>query len=86
MPSNWSRKLSEPVKLKDGRILETLREVRDLILRLGSSHQKHPWWTYTAELLLKAAESGKRTDIKLATDQLCRVLMRGGMLAKIRVQ
>jgi hypothetical protein len=37
MANGWSRKLPEPVKMKSGRILKTLSDVRDLILRLGDS-------------------------------------------------
>jgi hypothetical protein len=69
MASNWSRKLSEPVRTKSGGILRSLSDARDLILWLGGSLVAALWWTYATELLLKAAESGKRLDIKLATLQ-----------------
>ena len=84
MASNWDRKLSEPVKMTRGRILNTLSDVRDLILRLGDSTVRASWWTYATELLLKAAESGKRSDINSATVQLCRALDREGMLQRDR--
>jgi hypothetical protein len=86
MANGWSRKLSEPVKTENGRILKTLSDVRDLILRLGESEIKHAWWVYAGELLLKATKSGKRSEIKLATDQLCRALDRAGMLQRDRVR
>ena len=37
MANGWSRKLSEPVRMKNGRILKNLSDVCDLILRLGQS-------------------------------------------------
>lgn len=49
MANGWSRKLSEPVKTENGRILKTLSDVRDLILRLGESEIKHAWWVYAGE-------------------------------------
>jgi len=48
MANGWSRKLSEPVKMENGRILKTLSDVRDLILRLGESEIKHAWWVPSA--------------------------------------
>jgi hypothetical protein len=58
---------------KIGRILHTLSNVRDLVLRLGDSTVSAQWRIYAGELSLKAAKSGKRSDIKL-TEQLYRVL------------
>jgi hypothetical protein len=53
MANGWSRKLSEPVKTENGRILKTLSDVRDLILRLGESEIKHAWWVYAGEYCSK---------------------------------
>lgn len=66
----WSTKLSEPVKLADGRWLRTGRDAGEIILRLPEKSQKRECWTYTAELLLKAAEhGGNRADLQLYLTQ-----------------
>jgi hypothetical protein len=78
--ANWSRKFPKPVALKDGRILHTLADAREALLAMNERRQRSLWNQYAAELLLKAAESGKRADIRNAADQMTRALAREAML------
>ena len=52
----WTRKLYEPITLKDGRKLVTLDDARAFMLKLPARHQLRPTWQYAGELVLKAAE------------------------------
>jgi hypothetical protein len=70
----WERKFADPVTLRDGRVLKTLSEAREVMLGLRREVQRHAYWQYAAELLLKAAESGDRKSIQEARDQLSRAL------------
>ncbi len=74
----WTRKLAKPIRLRDGRELVTLADARALILGLTERAQARPFWVYTAELLLEAAESDY--DLTQVSLQLWRALMRDGML------
>jgi hypothetical protein len=78
--ASWSRRLGQPVVLKDGRRLVTLRDACELLLSFNEKRQQHPWNQFAAELLLKAAASGTRADLQQARDQVCRALTREGLL------
>jgi hypothetical protein len=70
----WTKKLSRPLVLKDGTTLKTLSDVRALFLdRFATVTHSEPL-AYAGQLLLTAAETGKRADIEAATDQIERVL------------
>jgi hypothetical protein len=67
---SWNKKLSRPLVLKGGARLETLSDVRALFLdRFSNIIQSAPI-ARAGELLLKAAETGKRADIAAATEQV----------------
>jgi hypothetical protein len=72
----WDKKLSRPLMLKNGERLETLSDVRSLFLERFATVTHNAALAYAGELLLKAAETGKRADIVAATDQIERVLRR----------
>jgi hypothetical protein len=50
-----TRKLTPPIQLKDGRQLETLADVRKLMLALPESRLQNGHWVYAGELLMAAA-------------------------------
>jgi hypothetical protein len=69
----------EPIKLKDGRRLDTLDDARAFMLALSERTQLRSYWQYAGELVLKAAESN-RASIKDAWAQLRRALLGEGLL------
>jgi hypothetical protein len=75
----WSRKLIPPLVLKDGCVLETLSDARDMIVGLPEGRQRAPHWQHAAELLLYAAEIEKEAidDVRA---QLSRALYRDGFM------
>jgi hypothetical protein len=66
----WNNKLSRNLKLKDGTVLKSLTDARALFLNRFSNITHSAPLAYAGELLLKAAETGKRADIEAATDQV----------------
>jgi hypothetical protein len=80
---SWSKKLPEPIKLRDGRELRTLSDARALILGLAESRQHRPTWAYAVELLLHAAETGKRDDLNDAWAQISRAAYAEGLRARV---
>ncbi len=76
----WSAPLTFAITLRDGREVETLRQSADLFLELPADVQRHDWNQYAAELLIKAAKSGRASDIEDATWQVQRALKREGMV------
>jgi hypothetical protein len=75
----WTRKLYEPITLKDGRKLVTLDDARAFMLKLSKPHQLRPTWQYAGELVLKAAEDN-RAGVKEGWAQLRRALVGEGLL------
>jgi hypothetical protein len=75
---SWERRFGEPIRLKDGRELKTLSEVRALILRMEHRIAGVPYYEYAIELLLKAADTGKKADVQDAGHQLHRALRADG--------
>src|SRR5580692_11133403 len=55
----WSRKISPPLVLKNGRQLQTLSDARDMILGLLEGQQRAPYWQHAADLLVYAAGNDK---------------------------
>ena len=53
----WTRKLYEPIALKDGRKLVTLDDARVFMLKLFERTQLRPTWQYAGEL---RAQGGRR--------------------------
>jgi hypothetical protein len=60
--------------------LRTLADAAQFVGLLRPWRQAWPHWDYAAELLLKAAESRKKSDIEAATAQMERALRRDGWL------
>jgi hypothetical protein len=79
---SWTKKLPEPIRLRDGRELITLSDARALILGLAESRQHRPTWTYAVELLLQAADTGKPDDLKDAWAQVSRAAHAEGLKAR----
>ena len=75
-----TRKLPQPIKLKDGRKIATLGQARELMLALPERHQSRPFWQYAAELLIEAAERGDRASVDDAAAQISRALAAEGLL------
>jgi len=74
----WTRKLPAKITLKDGRVLTTLAEARQMVLAVPEPQQSHPHWQYAVELLLKAAEH--EGDVEKVWAQLRRALLVEGMI------
>ena len=83
VPEYWSRKLSYPVVPRSGplRPTRTLGEARKTITeRLPADALARSGWTRAMVLLSVAGASGRRGDIREATDQMMRALEREGWL------
>ena len=75
--SDYRRKLAHPIVLRDSNTLITLRDAANVLLYVfGSENMRSDALDHASRLLLTAAESGKRADIKAATQQIERVLRR----------
>jgi hypothetical protein len=75
---SWGKKFGEPIRLKDGRELRTLSEARALILRMEGRIEGKPYYEYAIDLLLRAAETGKKAHVQEAEQQLHRALKADG--------
>jgi hypothetical protein len=77
---NFNQNLAWPVEVRGGLLqrLETLAEAAQFIVVMEDWRQRRRYWDYAAELILKAATSGKEDDILKATRQLERALRREG--------
>ena len=75
----WSRKLSPPLVLRDGRVLQALSDAREMILGLPEGQQRAAYWLHAGELLLYAAEND-RAAVDDARMQLSRALHRDGLI------
>lgn len=72
---NWIRTLSRPLTLRDGRELLTLHDAREIFLSDVFAGVTHDVALHAAaELLITAANSGRPTDRREATDAVERVL------------
>jgi hypothetical protein len=63
-----------------GADLATLEDAARFVGLLRTWRQARPHWDFAAELLLKAAETGKRRDVEAATAQMERALRVEGWL------
>ena len=79
---SWKKALPEPIVLKDGRKLATMREAGEFILRLSDRIQASPTVTYATELLLMAVQTGKREDVSDAAHQVSRALKAHGFIGR----
>jgi hypothetical protein len=58
----WETKFWKPVKLKDGRTVETLGEARALLHELPEARRENEDWQLAIELLARASEATSLTD------------------------
>jgi hypothetical protein len=65
----WTRKLTPPIQLKDDRTLETVADVRELMLTLPERHLRNGHWVF-ANRLLMAAATGKGVSMHDLQQQL----------------
>ena len=75
----WDSKLTHPVVPAGGPLkpMRTLIEVAEqLAENLPTQIQQRPHWSSATALLVTAAETGERRDVRAATDQLMRALDR----------
>jgi hypothetical protein len=74
----WETKFWKPVKLKNGRTIETLGDARDLIRSLPQFRRRNSEWQFALELLARASEATSLADDALA--QLLRALKAEGLI------
>ena len=79
----WPAELTRSVVLKDDTTLHTLADARAFILNEPQQIQERPTWQQTAQLLIEAAEDGRR--IEVATKQIKLALFLEGRLALRRL-
>jgi hypothetical protein len=72
--------LTDPVTLRDGRVLRTLGDAAELLTNLHETIQGRAWNQSTAEMLVTAAEAGTDETIESATMQMQRALKRDGLM------
>jgi len=70
----WSRRLTRPIYLNDGRTVATLAHARDLMLEIPSARRGAVHWRMAADLLLAAARFGGQEPIRLAGAQMSSAL------------
>ena len=78
----FGRKLTIPIEPKMGRgaILETLQDCAKFMGHMHRWRHARPHWELAAELILKAAKSGRRSDVDAAAGQMERALRCDGWL------
>jgi hypothetical protein len=81
-PHNFQRALTRAIEPTGGPGIElaTLADAARFVALLRPFRQARPHWDFAAELLLKAAETGKRRDVEAATSQMERALRVEGWL------
>jgi hypothetical protein len=67
----WDRALSQPIVLKDGRVITTLAGVRELLIAIPPRYRQGEVWRYVGELLNDAANN------RATVDELAEMLARG---------
>jgi hypothetical protein len=72
----FGRRLARRIEPTGGPGVElvTLEDAARFMGRMRPWRQARPTWDYAAELILRAAASGKRADIEAATAQMERAL------------
>ena len=78
----FRRRLSYPIepKMGPGAILETLEDCAKFMGRMPRWRQARPHWDHAAELVLRAAKTGRRADVDAAGEQVGRALRCDGWL------
>jgi hypothetical protein len=77
--TDWSARLTRPVRLKDDTVLLTLSDARDCLLQNFSTVTRNDALAHAVVLLMKAAEKKTRKDRAAATDQVALVLRGRGL-------
>ena len=79
---DFSLKLTRVIEPKGGPDVElaTLEDAARFMGKMQPFRQAWPWWDFAAELVLKAAATGRRPDIEAATDQMERALRKDNWL------
>jgi hypothetical protein len=83
-PLFWDEPLTYEITPKSGpmRRLVTLADVRTaMVYDLPKGTTKQPHWLNAGLLVVAASESGKQSDIRVATDALCDALDVEGWLS-----
>jgi hypothetical protein len=62
----WSDQFWKPIKLNDGRVLNTLDDARELIATLPALKQAEGHWQDAGEMLVRAAAAPSARDDALA--------------------
>ena len=75
----WIRKLTPPIQLRDDRQLETLGDVRELMLGLPERHLQNGHWVYAGQLLMAAA-TDKGVSLHDVQQQLSIALKAEGLI------
>ena len=78
----WDRKLSRPIALSDGRTLATLRCAAECLIATCDGISHWPTLEHARDLLMTAAETGRRRDVSAATAQVTIVLSQRGLLLR----
>ena len=73
--ANWSKKLSRPLRLKDGTELVTLGDAAGVVAEDFGLVTNSAIMEHAVELLLRAAETGSANDRRKATEQIQTLLM-----------
>jgi hypothetical protein len=78
----FGRKLAHPIepKMGPGAILETLEDCATFMGKMQLWRQARPHWDHAAELVLRAAKTGRRADVDAAGAQMERALRCDGWL------
>jgi hypothetical protein len=75
---SWSRPLTTPIVLKDGRTVTTFAEVRELMVSIPPRYRQGAVWRYVGELLSEAAND--RAMVAEVEEMLLRGLKGAGLL------
>jgi len=76
---NYDRKLPRSIKLADGTRLTTLKDAADVLANRFATVTKWDTLEIAIERLITAGDSGKRSDIMRATEQI-EIVLRGRWL------
>jgi hypothetical protein len=76
---SWTRKLTPPIELNDGRRVETLADVRELMLSLPERHVRNGHWVYAGQHLMAAA-TDKGVSLHDVQQQLSIALKAKGLI------
>jgi hypothetical protein len=76
----WSQKLSIPVRLRNGRVLVTIPEVRELLKSLPPARQRALHWRYVEEIVAEISGSPKSESVRDLTPPLICALEAEGMI------